>query len=194
MDELTFASELVKALAWPTATIVLATTLRKPIMGLIPLMRKLKYKELELEFSQEVHALKAEASPIIGTSKKDELPAANLKALSLVPLSTRAAIMEAWIDVETAATETASSFWNQSPDETMRNFPRLGEYLHDCKVIDNKQLSIYKKLQHLRNKAAHMEELHLSEEDAKSYIAMAYNLAHHIKTFTTQKPHYSVVN
>ena len=181
MDVLTFTSELIKALAWPAATIFLATILRKPIIGLIPLMRKLKYKELELEFSQGVLALKAETSSAIDTPQKDHLPTPNSKALSLVPLSTRAAILEAWVDVETAAVEIASSFWSQSPNETMRNYPRLGEYLYECKVIDQKQLSTYKKLQQLRNKAAHAEELHLNEDDAKSYIAMAYNLAQHIK-------------
>lgn len=182
MDGLTFTSELIKALAWPAATIILASLLRKPIVGLVPLMRKLKYKELELEFSQEVLALKAEASPVLDSPQKEKLSTTPSKALDLVSLSTRAAIMEAWIDVETAAVEVASSFWNQSPNETMRNLPNLGEYLHQCKVIDDKQLSIYKKLQHLRNKAAHAEELNLSEEDAMSYVTMAFNLARHIKS------------
>lgn len=182
MDGLTFTSELIKALAWPAATIILACLLRKPLMGLVPLMRKLKYKELELEFSQEVLALKTEASPVLDSPQKEDLSATTSKALDLVSLSARAAIMEAWIDVETAAVEVASSFWSQSPNETMRNLPNLGEYLHQCKVIDDKQLSIYKKLQKLRNKAAHAEELNLSEEDAMSYVTMAFNLARHIKS------------
>lgn len=60
MDVLTFISELIKSLAWPVAIIILVILLRKPIVELIPLLRRLKYKDLELEFSQEVTELKAE--------------------------------------------------------------------------------------------------------------------------------------
>jgi len=35
---------------------------------------------------------------------------------------------------------------------------------------------------HDENKAAHAEELNLSEEDAMSYVTMAFNLARHIKS------------
>lgn len=182
MDGLTFLSEIIKALVWPTAVIILVTLLKKPIIELVPLMKKLKYKELELEFSQEIMALKAEAIETpLELSEVKEFSVTTSKALELVPFSTRAAIMEAWIELETAAVEVASSFWNGSPTETMRNFPKLAEYLHQCKVIDDKQLSIFQRLRQLRNKAAHAEELHLSEEDAKTYIVMATDLTKHIR-------------
>ncbi len=181
MDELTFTSEIIKATAWPLATITMVWLLRKPIIELVPLMKKLKYKELELEFSQEVLALKTEVAPVINVPQEDISEPTISKALELVALSPRAAIMEAWIEVETVAVEVASSFWNQSASGTIRNFPRLGEYLHQCKIIDDKQLRIFRRLRRLRNKAAHAEELHLSEEDAMSFIIMVSNLAKHIR-------------
>lgn len=58
MDGFTFTSEIIKAVAWPTAVIALVFLLRKPIIELAPLMKKLKYKELELEFSQEMQTFK----------------------------------------------------------------------------------------------------------------------------------------
>ncbi len=182
MDGFTFISEIVKALAWPSALISLVFLLRKPIIELVPLMKKLKYKEFELEFSQEIQALQSEA--IDALPKKDKHPLLDMatsKALDLVSYSTRAAIIEAWIELEAAAVETASSFWNQSPNDVFRNDPKLGEYLHQCKVLDDKQLVIYKKLRQLRNKSAHAEELSLSENDAKAYVEMASNLTRHIK-------------
>lgn len=181
MDGLTFVAEIVKSLAWPASAIILVILLRKPIVELIPFIRKLRYKELELEFSQEVKALKAETSDIPDFDKTKEKISATSKALALLPLSTRAAIMEAWVEVETAAVEAASSFWNKSPSEAMRNFPRLGEYLHQSKVINDQQLRMFQKLRQLRNKAAHAEELSLSEEDAKAFVVMASNLANHIR-------------
>jgi hypothetical protein len=38
MDGFTFISELVKAVAWPSAGVILVTLLRKPIIELIPLI------------------------------------------------------------------------------------------------------------------------------------------------------------
>ena len=61
MDKYTFISEITKALAWPATLIVVLLLLRKPLISLIPFMRKLKFKELEMEFSEQVQALKSEA-------------------------------------------------------------------------------------------------------------------------------------
>lgn len=183
MDSFTFTSEIVKALAWPAAVILLVLFLRKPIVDLVPLMKKLKYKELELEFSKEMQDLKSEAveaSP--KTTEKGPVKFEPSKAFDLVLYSTRAAIIEAWIELEAAAVEIASSFWNQGPSDVFRNDPKLGEYLHQCKVLDDKQLTIYKKLRQLRNKSAHTEELNLSENDARAYVEMASNLTRHIKS------------
>lgn len=181
MDGFTFTTEMVKALAWPASAIILVFLLRKPIIDLVPLMKKLKYKELELEFSQELKSLRSEVTANSGTEDQVVSQPSNSKALDLLSFSARAAIMEAWIEVETAANEVASSFWGKSPNETMRNFSKLGEYLHQCKVIDDKQLIIFQRLRQLRNKVAHVQAIDLNEDDAKSFIVMAENLAKHIK-------------
>jgi hypothetical protein len=183
MDVLTFLSELIKAVAWPLTAVVLVALLRKPIVELIPLLRRLKYKELELEFAQEVSELKAEAEAI-AKEKGEEVPSiasTSSNLLNLVAFSTRAAIMEAWLEVESTGVTVASSFWGQSPNDAFRNMPKLGEYLLQCKVIDEKQLSVFNKLRQLRNKAAHAQDLDLNENDAKSYVQLASDLAKHIR-------------
>lgn len=119
--------------------------------------------------------------PFPKKKKQPTLDISNSKALGLVSYSTRAAIIEAWIELEAAAVEIASSFWSQSPSDTFRNDPKLGDYLHQCKVLNDKQLEIYKKLRQLRNKSAHAEDLNLSESDAMAYVEMASNLTRHIK-------------
>ncbi|KAB7704017.1 hypothetical protein GBN26_00040 [Plesiomonas shigelloides] len=185
MDGFTFTSEIVKALAWPSTMIGLVFLLRKPIVELVPLMKKLKYKELELEFSQEVQDLKSKINDAL--PEKDNQSSVSLsstsKALDLVSYSTRAAIIEAWIELEAAAIEVANSFWSPSHSDVFRNYPKLADYLHQCKVLDDKQLEIYKKLRQLRNKSAHAEDLSLSENDARAYVEMASNLTKHIKSF-----------
>lgn len=183
MDTLTFISELIKAVVWPVSSIILVALLRKPIVELIPLLRRLKYKELELEFAQEISELKAEAVFIAKEKGEDVLSVSAVPSnlLNLVAFSTRAAIMEAWVEVESAAVSVASSFWGVSPNDTFRNMPKLGDYLLQCKVIDEKQLMVFNKLRELRNKAAHARELNLSENDARSYVQLASDLAKHIR-------------
>jgi hypothetical protein len=86
MDGFTFTTELIKALAWPSSVIILVFLLRKPIIELVPLMKKLKFKELEMEFSQEVKALKSEVKETsgVGTPTITVSEPTNSKALDLL--------------------------------------------------------------------------------------------------------------
>lgn len=180
MDVLNFVSELIKALAWPVTTIMLVILLRKPMVELIPLLKRLKYKEFELEFSKEVSELKAEVKAIT-KEKSSSVPMHSSRLLDLVSFSTPVAIMEAWFEVESAAISTASSFWGASENNALKNMPKLGEYLLQCNVIDQTQLDVFNKLRHLRNKVAHAQNLNLSESDARSYVQLALDLADNIR-------------
>lgn len=52
MDWLTFISQVIGALAWPSAVITIFLGLRKPIRDLLPYIQKLKWKEVEIEFGR----------------------------------------------------------------------------------------------------------------------------------------------
>mgnify|MGYP003575851564 FL=1 len=192
LDTLTFAAEVIKAVAWPASLLALAFLLRKPLKELIPLLRKLKYKEVEIEFSREIAVLKAKtlsgqpaALPNAGVAQNGlpkGLESKRLELLRMVPFSTRVAVMEAWLEVEAAANEVASSFWSQPPSDIFKNHPTLGEYLFKCKVINRDDLETFKRLRHLRNSAAHAQEIHLSEGDAVSYVEVAMSLAAKIRS------------
>lgn len=183
MDSLTFTSEAIKALAWPTAIVAVSLMIRKPVIELLPFLRRLKYKEIELEFSKEIAQLKAEvkaAKPT--TSHKDETANASIdRLLNIASISTSAAIIEAWLELESASIAVASSFWSESPSDVFRNYPRLGEYLLQCKVIDNKQLAIFNQLRDLRNKVAHAVALNISEDEARTYIELASSLSAYMR-------------
>jgi hypothetical protein len=185
MDLLTFTAEVVKALAWPSTMLVLAFLLRKPITQLLPNTRRLKYKELEMEFSKEIAELKADAKHEIAAQGPDQLKLTSSdksRLLSLVSYSTRAAIIEAWVQLETAAAACAAAFWNSSDSSVFKNYAQLGEYLLQCRAITPNQLEIFNKLRELRNKAAHTEELNLSENDARVYVELAAELTAHIRS------------
>ena len=183
MDGFTFTAELINSLSWPITTIILVMLLRKPIINLIPFLKRLKYKELELEFSQEILELKAETQESfeVEVESTPQITANTNRLEKLLTISTHAAIMESWIELETAAVNVASQFWGEPPSDIFRNMSDLGEYLYKSGVITQEQVNIFNKLREIRNKVAHAQEVKLSIDDARSYIEMASKLAIHIK-------------
>ncbi len=186
MDTLTFTAEVIKALSWPTAVVLVAVMIRKPVIELLPFLRRLKYKEIELEFSKELAQLKSDikaSEPMTNQeSARPARSASNNRLLDIASISTSAAILEAWSELESASVAVASSFWMQPLGDTLKNYSKLGEYLLQCKVIDEKQLVIFNKLRTLRNKAAHAVDLNLSEEEARTYIELATSLIEHMRS------------
>jgi hypothetical protein len=185
MDALTFIAEAIKALAWPTAVVLVAIMVRKPVIELLPFLRRFKYKEMELEFSKELAQLKSEVTVSDPTtSQKSARPATTASSnrlLNIASISTSAAILEAWSELESASVAVVSSFWSLPTNDALKNYSKLGEYLLQCKVIDEKQLTVFNKLRELRNKAAHAVVLNLSEEEARTYIDLATSLIAHIR-------------
>jgi hypothetical protein len=182
MDWLTFIAEITKALAWPTCIVIAAILFRQPLFDLVPLLRKFKYKEFELEFSREVLNLKKEIAQ--STPKEQvgllEEKKENSHLLQLAAISPRAAIIESWLEVERSAVEALSSLYTSPPVDSLRHSHQLGRWLRDSKLIDENQYQFFQRLRELRNKAAHAEELVLSESDAKEYIELALTLASHL--------------
>ncbi|MBH2010700.1 MAG: hypothetical protein I8H71_13435 [Xanthomonadaceae bacterium] len=185
MDALPFTAEAIKALAWPIAVVLVALMIRRPVIELLPFLRRLKYKEIELEFSKELAQLKSEVTasePATSQQPPPSAPSASSnRLLNIAAISASAAILEAWSELESASVAVASSFWARPPSDVFKN-ARLGEYLLQCKVIDEKQLAVFNKLRALRNKAAHAIDLNLSEEEARIYIELATSLIAHIRS------------
>ncbi len=174
MDKYTFISEMTKALTWPATLIVVLLLMRKPLVCLIPFMRKLKFKEFEMEFSEQVQALKSEA-------QIDETSGIDNPAMNILSFSTRAAVLEAWMELESVAASLAASNWNTSSLSPFKNYAKLGHYLHQCGVLSDSQLKSFDELRKLRNQLVHTEEVELTENDAKAYIMIASSLVNQIK-------------
>jgi hypothetical protein len=206
MDWMTFVVGVLKAIAWPATLLGVTFWLRKPIRDLVPLLRKLKVKEFELEFAKKVERLDIDAHPKPRNPKvqfsldapetgkehaevdaNTDIPGKKLtreeEVLRLAPLSSRAAIMEAWGEVETAAAEAAASHWGPgNRPETFRTMAGLGAHLLQSKVIDDSQLVAFNTLKDLRNKAAHAEELKIGVSETQKYVELAFALAKHIRS------------
>jgi len=60
MDWKAFIAALVDSLAWPLIILLALFLLRQPLSQLLPVLKKLKYGDLELEFAGKIKSLKAE--------------------------------------------------------------------------------------------------------------------------------------
>ena len=61
MDNRTFIANVVGSLAWPVAALIALLLVRKILISLLPLVRTLKYSELEVSFGREIAAVREAA-------------------------------------------------------------------------------------------------------------------------------------
>ena len=153
MDGFTFIVEFTKTLIWPVAIIVLVGLLRKPLIILIPELRRFRWKELELDFEKKIREIESqvgtEAMPTgeetgTGTESLDRFRA-------LTEEFPPAAILYAWFDVENALREAATRYNipNASHDLTLT----LAKVLTQDGRLDQGTLGAFENLRALRNAA-----------------------------------------
>jgi hypothetical protein len=171
MDGATFVIRFIEALAWPGAAVTIAFVFRKELRSLMPLIRKLKAGPLEAEFEREVQAIAEDVAdedePIF--DPRDQM------LVDLVKVSPRAAILEAWLNVE-SATRRAVMHRGGSPPPDVSSPVQSIRMLVDNDDISSQDLAIFHELRGLRNQAAHVPGFDPSPRAAMKYVYMASQL------------------
>ncbi len=177
MDALTFVSELVKSLAWPLTALAIAFLLRRPLAELIPLLGKIKYRDVELEFNQDVAKLNERTAEELPESRDD--PTADevkQRALQIIQVAPKAAIVELWRFVEGRFIDAARDRGVDVDAEMLRKPLLVGEALLEHGHIDENQFRIFHHLRLLRNQAVHYEKMEVSPNQAIAYMDSALRL------------------
>jgi uncharacterized protein YutE (UPF0331/DUF86 family) len=184
LDWLTFIVELIKTLAWPLTVLAILILLRKPLIGLIPLLQRIKYKDFELEFGRQVREVRAEANEELPPPQKPKamIPQAPDPILELARVSPRAAVTEAWRQVEAAALDAAQR--NNVPLQYREAVSpvRVIRALEKAEVVDPAPMAIFHDLRALRNQAAHAPEFALSTEAVIEYVELARRLIEYLSS------------
>ena len=181
MDWLTFISSLVGSLAWPSVVVALVVLLRRPIAGLIPNLRRLRYKDFELDFTKKLEKLESEAqraqlppTAVPESVSRTGVPATFEEYIDrLAELSPRSAVTEAWRFVETALREAVERSGRVAP----RSPRAMEDFLANQTDIDRRTLSLLADLRGLRNQAVHAEEFALQPEQAREFGDLALRIA-----------------
>lgn len=167
MDWLQFISSVISSLAWPTAVVILAWLMRKPLTSLMPLIRTLKYKGLQIDIGEQLDAVRDQVGQ---EGEVLNLPAEEppLSYMSLAKIDPRAAVLSAWLPVETELYDIAAKLGisgKPSPMLLLNSLDRAG-------VLDRVTFDTLDKLRKIRNSAIHVTESEVTFEDAMNMADM----------------------
>jgi hypothetical protein len=176
MDWMSFVAALVKALAWPLTVLGIFLVLRRPLLALVPLLARLKFKDLELDFGRRLAEASAEAASLPSARPAPGLAEAEDALLRLASMAPRAAILEAWLRLEAAALRAARRQGTVEPVTQLRAPIRLIEALEELGVIDARQAAVFHELRSLRNSAAHALGFEPGADAARDYVRLAARL------------------
>jgi hypothetical protein len=179
MNTATFIVEAIKALAWPVATVVAVVLLRRSLATVIPGLKRLKVKGVEMEFEREVSALKAESGKLLPPKAETEVETTG-RFLRLVVISPRAAVLEAWRQLESAAVASLA-FRGELQPQDRTTLVNLIESLRKSAILNEDQRILFNGLRALRNLAVHGE---IGQDSAVDYVRMASQMIKHFREFT----------
>lgn len=170
MDWLTFTVEMSKALGWPIATLVIFLVFKHPLLELLALIRKIKYKDIEVEIAKKEIVEIRELSASAVSGKIGEFPIGDLQYFKqLADISPRAAITEAWSRVERLIYHAAKVPGMESRPAGV-SFSKILASLRESGAVEPSMLSVVEKLRAIRNKVVHFQSEALSAEDAMDYV------------------------
>lgn len=179
MNATEFLIELSDKLAWPVAVIVLVLLLRKQIVRLLENLRSMKYKDLSLEFGQQLEKAKEEAKKANVPDVSEGLAKDKIEYYEeLSRISPRAAVLEAWLQVETIAEKIIRKRGEKYRRRALNPFfVKLATTLR----LAEWESSLYNALRTLRNEVVHKENAQISREIAMDYAELALGLASRIE-------------
>ena len=192
MDALTFISSIIESLSWPAAIVLLACLLRKPLSALLPNLKRVKYRGVELDFRDELQKLEGQAKTAglqiaqepqerdTGPRRSEDSIAEAARLATDFP---EPAVGVAWIAVEQELTNAVVRM-DISPDirpskVAAKNITLLRE--HGC--IDADTGDVLDRMRRLRNAAVHPKTYveRLSADEAREFVRLAQALSDRLK-------------
>lgn len=175
MDAGTLTVEILKAAAWPVATLLLALMFRAPVTNLFQglRLRRLKRGDWEADFQETSAEVRREiaalASPATGTGGPTPLVIDDSDLSTGAPAV--AAVARAWNQIEALIENTA-----REAGVTGATFPEKLRALAEKGFLDPSTVDAVNGLRIMRNLAVHSPEP-LAQEKAWEFIEMANGVA-----------------
>ena len=182
MDVLSFIVEMTKALGWPSATLVIVLVFRRPLLELLALVRKVKYKDVEVELAKKEISEARELTTSKEGEKYELLSFMELEHFKqLADISPRAAITEAWSRLEDSVYQAAKTVGIEARPSGV-SFSSVLAALKTSGTIDATSIRLIEKMRAIRNKAVHIQTEGLSASDAIDYVLAMKHAESALKT------------
>lgn len=153
-------ANIVGMLAWPVTTIIVVMLMRSPLSELIPTLKKLKYKDLEVEFEREANKILSEAERDLPEIPEKPKPKPKPEAedsgirFSRRRLEPTSEILESWRSLELEIRAIAKD----KNIEAGLSTRSLISGLESNGLISKEIAKVMLDLAALRNKVAHTDE------------------------------------
>lgn len=189
MDWLTFIAALagdIAALAghivsWPLAFVIAVLLLREPLGDLIRSLRRFRYRELEMHFSEKMERIERIGKEVAREVEKLPPPRAAeepTKGLETVAdVDPRVAVTAAWTLIEP---ELRAVGERVGLTESRMSAGQLIKALEDMGEFNTSFAMLLEDLWHFRNDVAHVDTL--PTEQARRYVDVATNVARRLRT------------
>lgn len=167
---------------------VLAILFRSELRSLFRRVSSLKFKDLEANFRDRLDEIESDASKILEDADTDVVATPYHdrfdRLMRLAEFSPRAAILEAWIEVESELVKLCHRANIELPPR--RNAIRLAEIMVKADLLPNEILPLLKNLRNLRNEAVHLPDFVIDDE-GKRYLSVAIGIANLIELSITEE-------
>jgi len=178
MDSRTFIANVVASLAWPVTALIALLMVRKILISLLPLVRTLKYSELEVSFGREIAAMREAADDAaIRPSAEGARSGVWEDLMRLAAVRPRSAIRDAWRQVESALARVAKARKLQVAEGVWSMPMVLGSLILNAGFMSDAQYSLLNQLRRLTSEAERAPVDGVSAEDAAEFVGLALRLA-----------------
>lgn len=185
--------QLVSAIAWPLTVIIIVLLFRHEIRKTSSRLSSLAYKDVKAEFRHDLNKVERELKELTPKESPTSPKQADVdrEALNsyeqlrrIAEISPRAAIMEAWRDIE-VTTKQVTDAYGISTSGQIAGVRAINE-LVQRHLLPNSVTSVYEQMRRLRSRAAHAADFVITSEEAEQYIDTAYRF-HNTLLFLLQQ-------
>lgn len=179
--------ELIKAIPWwPITVLVLVVYFRSEIGRAFGRLQHLKYRDFDATFKEELREAEREAKLAIPQVEAGAQSRAGLKLkptrydelMRIAEISPRAAIVEAWREVEVAAREAAERHGIIAGGDASRfHTSKIMQELISKGLLPPEFQNVFERLRDLHVQAVHAPDFALALAETERFIQLALGIA-----------------
>lgn len=177
MEWMEFIVGILNAVAWPAAVLVVIFAFKRQLVLIAPFTKKLKFKDFEVEFSNDIDQLVEKAQTAFPELKSDP----KTRLISSARHLPNTCILEAWDQLHQETRNLTQAHFPEANFSEDTPYKDTEVFLTQEEVLDQRKSKLFNELRRLRNKIAHAEGYEVGGQEAIQYIELCYRLIDFLK-------------